>query len=155
MRPLIEEINALEPELEALSLDGLRAKTDEFRAHIQTATQAVRSQLEDAQARMDTQEEAEEREYIKEEYDKTEKELRQAEAETLDDLLPQAFATVRETSRRVTGMRHFDCQLIGGIVLHRGMIAEMKTGEGKTLVATLSLYLNALLRPRGASGDGQ
>ena len=149
MRPLIEEINALEPELEALSLDGLRAKTDEFRAHIQTATQAVRSQLEDAQARMDTQEEAEEREYIKEEYDKTEKELRQAEAETLDDLLPQAFATVRETSRRVTGMRHFDCQLIGGIVLHRGMIAEMKTGEGKTLVATLSLYLNALLG-RGA-----
>ncbi len=149
MRPLIEEINALEPELEALSLDGLRAKTDEFRAHIQTATQAVRSQLEDAQARMDTQEEAEEREYIKEEYDKTEKELRQAEAETLDDLLPQAFATVRETSRRVTGMRHFDCQLIGGIVLHRGTIAEMKTGEGKTLVATLPLYLNALLG-RGA-----
>ncbi len=149
MRPLIEEINALESELEALSLDGLRAKTDEFRAHIQTATQAVRSQLEDAQARMDTQEDAEEREYIKEEYDKTEKELRQAEAEALDDLLPQAFAAVRETSRRVTGMRHFDCQLIGGIVLHRGTIAEMKTGEGKTLVATLPLYLNALLG-RGA-----
>ena len=149
MRPLIEQINAFEPELEALSLDGLRAKTDEFRAYIQTATQTLRSQLEDAQARMDTQEEAEERDYIKEEYDKTEKELRQAEAEALDELLPQAFAVVRETSRRVTSMRHFDCQLIGGIVLHRGTIAEMKTGEGKTLVATLSLYLNALLG-RGA-----
>ena len=64
--------------------------------------------------------------------------------ETLDDILPEAFATVRETSRRVTGMRHFDVQLIGGIVLHRGQIAEMRTGEGKTLVATLPVYLNAL-----------
>ena len=64
--------------------------------------------------------------------------------ETLDDLLPEAFAVVREASRRVLGMRHFDVQLLGGIVLHRGDIAEMKTGEGKTLVATLPVYLNAL-----------
>src|SRR3989338_5867036 len=64
--------------------------------------------------------------------------------ETLDDLLPEAFATVREASKRVTGMRHFDVQLIGGVVLHRGQIAEMRTGEGKTLVATLPIYLNAL-----------
>jgi preprotein translocase subunit SecA len=62
----------------------------------------------------------------------------------LDDLLPEAFAVVRETSRRVLGMRHFDVQLIGGAVLHGGRIAEMKTGEGKTLVATLPAYLNAL-----------
>ena len=69
---------------------------------------------------------------------------RLAKGETLDDLLPEAFAVVREASRRVTGMRHFDVQLLGGIVLHRGDIAEMRTGEGKTLVATLPVYLNAL-----------
>jgi len=69
---------------------------------------------------------------------------RLVKGETLNDILPEAFAVVRETSRRVTGMRHFDVQLIGGIVLHRGQIAEMRTGEGKTLVATLPTYLNAL-----------
>ena len=66
------------------------------------------------------------------------------QGETLDDLLPEAFAVVREASKRVLGMRHFDVQLIGGIILHQGRIAEMKTGEGKTLVATLPVYLNAL-----------
>jgi len=69
---------------------------------------------------------------------------RLSKGETLDDILPEAFATVREVSRRVTGMRHFDVQLIGGVVLHRGQISEMRTGEGKTLVATLPIYLNAL-----------
>jgi len=69
---------------------------------------------------------------------------RLSKGETLDDLLPEAFATVREASKRVLGMRHFDVQLIGGIILHQGRIAEMKTGEGKTLVATLPVYLNAL-----------
>lgn len=73
---------------------------------------------------------------------------RLAEEETLEDILPEAFAVVREASKRVLGMRHFDVQLIGGIVLHQGRIAEMKTGEGKTLVATLPAYLNAL------SGNG-
>src|SRR6266852_2212527 len=67
-----------------------------------------------------------------------------AAGETLDDILVDAFATVRETAKRVLGQRHFDVQLLGGVVLHRGMIAEMKTGEGKTLVATLPVYLNAL-----------
>ena len=71
-----------------------------------------------------------------------------SEGKTLDDILPEAFAVVREASRRVLGMRHFDVQLIGGIILHQGRIAEMKTGEGKTLVATLPAYLNAL------SGEG-
>lgn len=70
--------------------------------------------------------------------------LRLQKGETLDDILPEAFAVVREASKRVTGMRHFDVQLIGGIVLHRGKISEMRTGEGKTLVATLPVYLNAL-----------
>ena len=73
---------------------------------------------------------------------------RLANGETLDDLLPEAFAVVREASKRVLGLRHFDVQLIGGIILHQGRIAEMKTGEGKTLVATLPAYLNAL------SGEG-
>ncbi len=73
---------------------------------------------------------------------------RLSKGETLDDLLPEAFAVVREASKRVLGMRHFDVQLIGGIILHQGRIAEMKTGEGKTLVATLPVYLNAL------SGNG-
>ena len=67
-----------------------------------------------------------------------------AKGKTLDDILPEAFAVVREVSKRVLGMRHFDVQLIGGIILHQGRIAEMKTGEGKTLVATLPVYLNAL-----------
>ena len=67
-----------------------------------------------------------------------------SEGKTLDDILPEAFAVVREASKRVLGMRHFDVQLIGGIILHQGRIAEMKTGEGKTLVATLPAYLNAL-----------
>ena len=66
------------------------------------------------------------------------------EGKTLDDILPEAFAVVREASKRVLGMRHFDVQLIGGIILHQGRISEMKTGEGKTLVATLPAYLNAL-----------
>src|SRR3989338_3495649 len=69
---------------------------------------------------------------------------RLADGETLDQLLPEAFAAVREASKRSTGMRHFDVQLIGGIALHRGQISEMRTGEGKTLVATLPAYLNAL-----------
>ncbi len=74
----------------------------------------------------------------------TEFKERLSKEETLDDLLPEAFAAVRETSVRTLGMRHFDVQLIGGIVLHKGKIAEMKTGEGKTLAATLPIYLNAL-----------
>ena len=98
---VVNQINALEPQIQALSDDELRAQTDKFRR-----------QLDDGQ--------------------------------TLDDILPEAFATVREASSRVLGMRHFDVQMVGGIVLHRGEISEMKTGEGKTLVATLATYLNAI-----------
>jgi len=99
--PVVDRINALEPQIKALSDAQLRAKTEEFRRRL-------------------------------------------AGGETLDDLLPEAFAVVREAAWRSIGMRHFDVQLIGGIVLHQGRIAEMKTGEGKTLVATLASYLNAL-----------
>ncbi len=100
-RPKVAAINALEPELEALSDADLRARTDAFKAEL-------------------------------------------AAGKTLDDILVPAFATVREAAKRTLGQRHFDVQLIGGMVLHEGGIAEMKTGEGKTLVATLPVYLNAL-----------
>ena len=97
----VDAINALEPEIEALSDDALRGKTAQFRERL-------------------------------------------ANGETLDALLPEAFAVVREAGKRALGQRHYDVQLIGGMVLHEGKIAEMKTGEGKTLVATLAVYLNAL-----------
>ena len=97
----VPQINALEPAMEALSDEALRAKTAEFRERL-------------------------------------------AGGATLDDLLPEAFAVVREAAKRTLGQRHFDVQLVGGMVLHDGKIAEMKTGEGKTLVATLPVYLNAL-----------
>ena len=98
---IVARINALEPDIEKLSDDELKARTPEFRKRI-------------------------------------------ADGETLDKILPEAFAVCREASRRVLGMRHYDVQLIGGMVLHLGKIAEMRTGEGKTLVATLPVYLNAL-----------
>ena len=101
IRPIVDKINALEPDMERMSDANLQAKTSEFKLRLQ-------------------------------------------KGETLDDILPEAFAVVREASKRVTGMRHFDVQLIGGVVLHRGKISEMRTGEGKTLVATLPVYLNAL-----------
>ncbi|MCB5174335.1 preprotein translocase subunit SecA [Microvirga lenta] len=100
-RPKVAAINAMEAELEALSDDQLRARTEEFKAQL-------------------------------------------AQGKTLDDILVPAFATVREAAKRTLGQRHFDVQLIGGMVLHEGSIAEMRTGEGKTLVATLPVYLNAL-----------
>ena len=101
IRPIVDKINALEPDMERMSDANLQAKTSEFKLRLQ-------------------------------------------KGETLDDILPEAFAVVREASKRVTGMRHFDVQLVGGVVLHRGKISEMRTGEGKTLVATLPVYLNAL-----------
>ena len=101
LQPIIEQINALETDLRALSDDQLKGHTAKFKERLQNG-------------------------------------------EPLDDLLPEAFAVVREASRRTLNMRHFDVQLLGGIVLHQGKIAEMKTGEGKTLVATLPAYLNAL-----------
>ncbi|HVI05391.1 MAG TPA: preprotein translocase subunit SecA, partial [Sphingomicrobium sp.] len=97
----VDAINALEPNIQALSDDELKGQTELFRQRL-------------------------------------------ANGEKLDDMLPEAFATVREAAIRTLGQRHYDVQLIGGIALHRGEIAEMKTGEGKTLVATLAVYLNAL-----------
>ena len=151
MRPLAEQINLFEPAISALSNDGLRAKTDEFRRRIHEQTAAERQRLEELRAEQrrlaetptvdDTPEGTKD---LKTQIEDAEKELRTAENRVLDEILPEAFAAVREASKRATGLRHFDVQFIGGIVLHEGKIAEMKTGEGKTLVATGPLYLNAL-----------
>jgi preprotein translocase subunit SecA len=116
MMPLVAAINALEPQTQKLSNDELRGKTEEFRARIAQKLQGIT----DAEA------------------------IKTAEREVLDEILPEAFAVVREAGWRAVQMRHFDVQLIGGMVLHQGKISEMKTGEGKTLVATLACYLNAL-----------
>jgi preprotein translocase subunit SecA len=128
LQPRVEAINALEPEIQKLSDDQLRAKTEEFRARVQERLSSI---VDEPDADPDRQKEieAERSEVLK---------------AVLDELLDEAFAVVREAGRRVLNMRHFDVQLIGGMVLHEGKIAEMKTGEGKTLVATLPVYLNAL-----------
>ena len=127
-RLVVERVNALEPQVQALTNEQLRAKTDEFRELVQSQWAARMEQLE-----RDGLLESERR-------DKTRKAL----DEVLDSILPEAFAVVREAARRTLGQRHYDVQLIGGMVAHDGRIAELKTGEGKTLMATLPLYLNAL-----------
>ena len=116
IHPIVDKINSLEPSVQRLSDDQLKARTAVFKERVKEA--------------------------VGETKDKEERKKR--ERVILDELLPEAFATVREASVRTTGMRHFDVQLIGGLVLHQGKIAEMRTGEGKTLVATLPSYLNAL-----------
>jgi preprotein translocase subunit SecA len=116
IQPTIARINELEPTVKNLSDDQLRARTADFKERVANA-------VNDAQNK---------------------EERKRLEQAVLNELLPEAFATVREASIRSTGMRHFDVQLIGGLVLHQGKIAEMRTGEGKTLVATLPAYLNAL-----------
>ncbi|MBM3127306.1 MAG: hypothetical protein FJ009_01575 [Chloroflexi bacterium] len=148
LTPVVDEINDLEPEIQKLSDAQLRAKTDEFKARLTADLAEPRArvaELREQFALADT----DARPVLEEELKQAEKALLDAERATLDDILPEAFACVREASIRTTGMRHFDVQMIGGMVLHEGKIAEMKTGEGKTLVATLPLYLNALLG-RGA-----
>jgi len=128
LMPQVEAINALEPQIKQLSDEQLRAKTDEFRKRIQ---ERLASLPDEPDADPDRLKQLED--------DRT-----KLINEVLDELLVEAFAVVREAGRRVLNMRHFDVQLIGGMVLHQGKIAEMKTGEGKTLVATLPVYLNAL-----------
>jgi preprotein translocase subunit SecA len=121
--PRIAQISVFEESIHALTDEQLRAKTDEFRQRIADALAAAKIDPKDEGA-ADA--------------------IRAVEKAALDEILPEAFAVVREAGIRAVGMRHFDVQLIGGMVLHSGKIAEMKTGEGKTLVATLPCYLNAL-----------
>src|SRR5216684_3007790 len=126
--PRVTAINALEPEVQKLSDEQLRAKSEEFRKRIQDRLSRI----------------ADEPEADPDRIKQLEDERLRAINEVLDEILEEAFAVVREAGRRVLNMRHFDVQLIGGMVLHNGTISEMKTGEGKTLVATLPVYLNAL-----------
>jgi preprotein translocase SecA subunit len=143
IRPYVERINSLEPDYQKLTDAELRGKTEEFKKRLQEATAELRQSLEEANAETPTAD-VEQREEFKSRLEELDKQIRQAEKEALEELLPEAFAAVRESSRRSIGLRHFDVQMIGGMVLHEGTIAEMRTGEGKTLVATLPLYLNAL-----------
>jgi len=131
VQPVVARINALEPEIQRLTDAELRAKTDELRTRLQQRLK----ELAPEENPSDSEQVDPERQ---------EKIQKQALQEALDELLPEAFAVVREAGRRTVNMRHFDVQLVGGMVLHQGKIAEMKTGEGKTLVATLPVYLNAL-----------
>jgi preprotein translocase SecA subunit len=143
LRPLVQAVNELEEAVSGLSNEALRAKSDAFRATIRERTEAERAELERLRGALHELHEGgieELREAIK----KQEDALYKAEQDVLEAILPEAFAVVREASRRTIGLRHYDAQILGGAVLHRGRIAEMKTGEGKTLVATLPIYLNAL-----------
>ncbi len=144
LQPTIDEINDLEPEMQAKSDDELRALSGAFRQQIAEATQRYVQEREELQAELDMEQDADERRALRLQIDRATAELDRAEKDVLDDILPEAFAAVREAAVRTVNMRHFDVQLLGGIVLHQNKIAEMKTGEGKTLVATLPLYLNAL-----------
>ncbi len=146
---LVDLINALEPDIQKLPDAEFSRRTVGFQERLRNATREARSELEELRRVWAREADTTTRAQMAIEIRNQEKELRQIEEDILEEILPEAFALVREASRRTTGMRHFDVQLIGGAVLHRGQIAEMKTGEGKTLVATLPLYLNGLLG-RGA-----
>jgi preprotein translocase SecA subunit len=143
IRPYVEEINEFENEMKGFTDSELRGKTEQFKKRIAEATASLQKELNEVNGEIGTAD-AERREELKTQSEELDKQLREREGEILQDLLPEAFAAVREASRRTIGLRHFDVQMIGGAVLHEGKIAEMKTGEGKTLVATLALYLNAL-----------
>src|SRR5919106_1653964 len=143
IRPYVDEINRLEGEFERFSDDELRGKTDQFKKRLHEAIAESRKSYEEVNAELAAGG-GDQREELKTRLDEIDKEIRETESVVLDQILPEAFAAVREASRRTIGLRHFDVQLIGSTVLHGGTIAEMKTGEGKTLVATLPLYLNAL-----------
>ncbi|NLE76461.1 MAG: preprotein translocase subunit SecA, partial [Chloroflexi bacterium] len=130
MQPLVEQINALEPEFQALADDAFPALTAEFRGTIRQETERERQELEALRAQWEEAAQADEQDRLQREMKEADARLRKAENGVLDALLPRAFAAVREAARRTVGMRHFDVQLIGGIVLHQGKIAEMKTGEG-------------------------
>ena len=143
-RAQVERINAIEKEFERKSNDELRALTASFQERIRAATAQIREELTTARREYLDVLGTDEQKFARVEMERIEKELLAAEGEILDEIIPEAFAAVREAGKRTIGLRHYDVQLLGGMVLHSGRIAEMKTGEGKTLVATLPLYLNAL-----------
>ena len=140
----VATINDLEKEMMALSEEQFAQRTAAFQSRLQEVSQAGNAELAELRRGWEREEDNTTRAQLALAIRDLQREVRADEEEILQDILPEAFALVREASRRTTGMRHFDVQLIGGMVLHKGWIAEMKTGEGKTLVATLPLYLNAL-----------
>jgi preprotein translocase subunit SecA len=144
LEPFVERANALEPEFTALSDDELRGKTAEFRARLADALGDILTPIEQREGELDSVLTGDDAGRAREERKAQEKRELEQVNERLDDILPEAFAAVREAMRRALGKRHYDVQLFGGVVLHRGAIAEMKTGEGKTFVAPLAAYLNAL-----------
>ncbi len=137
LQPLVDSINNLEPEISKLSDADLRAKTDEFRRRVKKEEEPSASQLRELKEQVSEATSPEEKDNLKQK-------VKLLINQTLEPVLQEAFAVVREAGKRAIGMRHFDVQLIGGFVLHQGKIAEMATGEGKTLVATLAAYLNGL-----------
>jgi len=144
LQPVVDQINALGPACERMSDEELRAQTGIFRDLISERVGALREDVAAARENWLLETDVAVQAQLRVEYGRLERELKQAEAEAMEEVLPGAFAAVREAARRTIGLRPYDVQLIGGIVLHQGKIAEMKTGEGKTLVATLPLYLNSL-----------
>ncbi len=158
LAPLVKRINDLEPGFQQLKDEELKGKTSEFRqrlvesvANKKAEIDNTKKELSEAQDCLNTVEDFDQKTEISVQCKRLQdnlleldKELRKQENEFLDDILPEAFAAVREAARRTIHQRHFDVQLMGGIVLHHGRIAEMRTGEGKTLVATLPLFLNSL-----------
>jgi preprotein translocase subunit SecA len=155
LTPIVNQINAVEPEIQKLSDEELKARTADFKARVAARvgerTRAYDQQLDEIRQRLKEAEEARDREGqenartdLRRVEEEKAAEQKTAEKAALEEILPEAFAVVREAGWRAVKMRHFDVQLIGGMVLHQGKISEMKTGEGKTLVATLACYLNAL-----------
>ncbi len=158
LQPYVDRTNELEPEFQKLTDDELKDKTAAFKARVAQAIAGVQPKMDEAQrdleearghltgASWDIEKDEANRQVqgIQDRIKQLEKERYQLEGDALDEILPEAFAAVREAARRVIGQRHYDVQLLGGVTLHQGKIAEMKTGEGKTLVATLPLYLNSL-----------
>jgi preprotein translocase subunit SecA len=134
----VEIVNSLEPKISSLSDTELKQKTSQFREHILKQAKVYEAELQELEEMLFSV-------TIPEEKDKLKERIKITRNKIFEAVLPEAFAVVREVSKRTIGLRHFDVQIAGGIILHEGKIAEMATGEGKTLVATLPAYLNALL----------
>src|ERR671914_1049092 len=147
LEPIVARINALEPDIERLSDEELRAKSDQFRERLRDELGELLTPIEarpsdeEADSALTGADAAQMADELKQRRDRETKQINAA----LDAILPEAFASVREAMRRALGKRHYDVQLMGGVVLHRGAIAEMRTGEGKTFVGPLAAYLNALV----------
>ena len=142
----VSKINGLESKYEGLTDEQLKGKTAEFRSIYENAVSKDRDQMEDLLKDYNNVSDPDEKNDLGNQYDKAEEVYLKTKEQVLKDILPDAFAVVREAGKRVLKMRHFDVQLIGGMVLNDGNIAEMTTGEGKTLVATLPAYLNGLTK---------